>query len=191
MARTYHRSADSRACSARSGKTCAVEFRILGPLEVRRDGRALDLPAQQRVVLAVLLAEPNRIVSSERLIDALWDDDPPHTARKALQVHVSQLRKLLGRERIETAPPGYRLRVDDGELDLARFLRLQDERRFDEALELWRRAPLADLAHHRFVAAEPARLGWRTSRTAGWRPPTARGPRGRASPARRSASSAG
>jgi DNA-binding SARP family transcriptional activator/tetratricopeptide (TPR) repeat protein len=135
-----------------------MEFRILGPLEVLPDGRPLDLGAQKRVLLALLVLDANRVVPSERLIDALWDEDPPETARKALQVHVSQLRKLLGRDRIATAAPGYRLRVEPGELDLERFRKLQDEGRFEEALGLWRGAALADLAGHHLFAPEASRL---------------------------------
>src|SRR5205085_3291589 len=86
-----------------------MEFRILGPLEVFENGLALDLGgAKQRAALAVLALHANRVVAGERLIEALWDDEPPETARKALQVHVSQLRKVLGRERVETRAPGDR-----------------------------------------------------------------------------------
>ena len=100
-----------------------MEFRILGPLEVRRDGQAARAWAgsKQRALLALLLLDANRVVSRDRLIDALWEDDPPATAHKALQVYVSDLRKLLGRERLETRAPGYLLRVEPGELDLDRF----------------------------------------------------------------------
>src|SRR5713226_7559954 len=80
-----------------------MDFRILGPLEVLEDGRALDLGgARQRAVVALLVLHANRVVAQEHLIDALWDGEPPETARKALQVYVSQLRKVLGRERLET-----------------------------------------------------------------------------------------
>ena len=137
-----------------------MEFRILGPLEVTADGRALDLGGhKQRALLALLLLQANRVVSSDRLIEALWEEEPPGTAPKALQVHVSQLRKLLGRERLETRAPGYLLRVEPDELDLARFERLQ--RGGDgstDALALWRGPPLADFAYQRFAEAEIARL---------------------------------
>src|SRR3954467_5867649 len=137
----------------------AMEFRILGPLEVLVNGRALDLGGpKQRALLALLLLEANRVVPRDRLIDALWDESPPETARKALQVHVSQLRKALGRERLQTADPGYRLRVEPGELDLDRFRGLEDEGRLDEALALWRGAPFADLGEQRFARAAAARL---------------------------------
>ena len=136
-----------------------MEFRILGPLEVRSDGRALDLGGpKQRALLAALLLQPNRVVARDRLVDLLWDDDPPDTARKALQMYVSKLRKAIGRERLETRAPGYLVAVDDDELDLARFERLRAAGRFDEALALWRGPALADLASHRFATAEVARL---------------------------------
>jgi DNA-binding SARP family transcriptional activator/tetratricopeptide (TPR) repeat protein len=126
---------------------------------VRSDGLALDLGGQkQRALLALLLLEANRVVSSDRLIDALWDEQPTPTAQKALQVYVSQLRKLLGKERLQTKPPGYVLRVEPDELDLARFRRLQAEGRLQEALALWRGPPLAEFAHDRFAQAEIARL---------------------------------
>jgi DNA-binding SARP family transcriptional activator len=132
-----------------------MEYRILGPLEVVRDGHALDLGGQkQRALLALLLLEANRVVSRDRLIDAIWEEDPPATARKALQVYISQLRKLLGTEHVETRAPGYLLRVAPGELDLARFRALQEEGMLREALSLWRGAPLADLAGERFAQAE-------------------------------------
>ena len=136
-----------------------MEFRILGPLEVLSNGHPVDLGGQkQRALLALLLLEANRVVPRDRLIDALWDESPPETARKALQVHVSQLRKVLGRDRLETADPGYRLRVDGDELDLGRFRSLEAEGRLDEALALWRGPPLADVASQRFAHADAARL---------------------------------
>jgi DNA-binding SARP family transcriptional activator len=137
----------------------AIEFRILGPLQVLSEGRALELGGQtQRALLAMLLIEANRVVSSDRLIEALWEEEPPEAARNALHVYVSRFRKLLGKERLETMPPGYLLRVGAGELDLARFQRLQEEGRLHEALALWRGAPLADFAYQRFAQAEIARL---------------------------------
>ncbi len=99
-----------------------MDFRILGPLEVLDDGRTLDLGgAKQRAALAVLALHANRVVAHERLIEALWDEEPPETARKALQVYVSQLRKVLGRDHLETKPRGYLLRLGPEELDLSRF----------------------------------------------------------------------
>jgi DNA-binding SARP family transcriptional activator/tetratricopeptide (TPR) repeat protein len=136
-----------------------MEFRILGPLEVSSDGQALDLGgAKQRALLAVLLLDPNNVVSTDRLIDALWEDDPPESAQKALQVHVSGLRKLLGKERLQTKAPGYLLQLGDGELDLDRFRELQERGRPAEALSVWRGPPLCDFAHQRFAQPEIARL---------------------------------
>src|SRR4051794_28448379 len=104
-----------------------MEFRILGPLEVDSDGGPLEVGGfKQRALLALLLLEANRVVPRDGLIDALWEDDPPATAQKALQVYVSQLRGLLGRERLETRTPGYVLRVADEELDVTRFRRLHE-----------------------------------------------------------------
>ena len=136
-----------------------MEFRVLGSLEVLADGEARDLGGRkQRALLAVLLLEANRVVSTGRLIEALWEEEPPETAQKALQVYVSQLRKTLGKERVETKPAGYLLRVAEGELDVQRFQRLRQEGKPAEALSLWRGAPLSDFCDQRFAQSEIARL---------------------------------
>ena len=136
-----------------------MDIRILGPLEVLDDGRALELGgAKQRAVLAVLALNANRAVSLDRLAQILWDERPPESARKTIQVYVSQLRKALGKARIETSGGGYRLRVDPAELDLERFERLRDAGNVDAALALWRGEALADLADHGIARAEAARL---------------------------------
>src|SRR5919108_6010284 len=151
-----------------------VEFRILGPLEVRRDLAALPLGGRkQRALLAALLLHPNESVSAERLAIALWGDDAPAGAVKTVQVHVSRLRKALGNGNIvTTTPAGYRLQVQPDELDAERFERLiEDGRRalsagrpdeaadvLREALALWRGPPLADLAFEPFAQREIARL---------------------------------
>src|SRR5262245_36255492 len=136
-----------------------MEFRILGPLEVLSDGQALDLGgAKQRALLAVLLLDANNVVSTDRLIHALWEDEPPETAPKALQVYVSGLRKLLGKDRLQTRPPGYVLAVSPGELDFERFSELRADGRPAEALALWRGTPLSDFAGAQFAQAEIARL---------------------------------
>ena len=99
-----------------------MRYGILGPLELNEDGRSIEIAgAKQRTLLAMLLLNANRVVSSDALIDALWEEQPPCTAVKALQVHVSQLRKLLGKERLETRAPGYVLRVEPDAFDLERF----------------------------------------------------------------------
>jgi DNA-binding SARP family transcriptional activator len=146
-----------------------MEFRILGPLEVMDQGANVKLGgAKQRSLLAFLLLNPNQAISRDRLIDELWGEQPPDTARTALQVHVSQLRKALGRDVIVTQTPGYLIRVGDGELDLGRFERLVAEAHsappeeasvlFEEALGLWRGTPLAELDVP-FAHAAGARLG--------------------------------
>jgi DNA-binding SARP family transcriptional activator len=146
-----------------------LEFRLLGPLEAVEDNRPLALGgARQRALLAVLLLHANQAVSSDRLIDELWGESPPATAGKIVQVYVSRLRKQLGYARLLTRSRGYLLRVDAGELDLARFERLVAEAREEDAaaagaklraaLELWRGPPLADLAYERFAQAETVRL---------------------------------
>jgi predicted ATPase/DNA-binding SARP family transcriptional activator len=149
------------------------QFTLLGPLSVSRDGEPAAVGGQKRrALLAALLLAPNRVVSLDRLIDALWGEAPPDTARNTIQVYVSQLRKLLPDGMLETAPPGYRLVVDPETVDLFRFVRLCEEGRsrlaagdaagaaetLRAALGLWRGAPLADLALEPFVQGEIARL---------------------------------
>ena len=112
-----------------------MEFRLLGPLEVRENGRAIELgAAKQRALLAVLLLNANRVVSTDTLIESLWGERAPETAVKALQVYVSQLRKAVGRDRIVTRSPGYELR-GRGRRARPRSLRAPRPRRgFGEAL---------------------------------------------------------
>src|SRR5687768_13528412 len=134
----------------------------------------------QRALLAILLLHANEVVSSDRLIDELWDGDAPESAPKALQVHVSQLRKALepGREPgapaglLVTQAPGYVLKVPPDRLDLERFERLAAEGSkvletgdperaaaiLAQALSLWRGSALADLAYASFAQAEIGRL---------------------------------
>jgi len=89
-----------------------MEFRILGPLEAQEDGVALALGgAKQRALLAVFLLHANEVVSTERLIDALWEE-PPAKAAKAVQVYVSRLRKALGGTTPTRRPPGYILELE-------------------------------------------------------------------------------
>jgi DNA-binding SARP family transcriptional activator len=131
------------------------DFRILGPLEVSDETGPLLLGGQkQRAVLALLVVDAGRVVSTDHLVDALWGEQPPRTAVTSLQNFVSQLRKLLGPEILETKPPGYRLNVRPGELDLHRFRAMVERARtleppekaatLREALALWRGPPLAE-----------------------------------------------
>jgi len=137
-----------------------VEFRLLGPLEVLDEGgEPVALGGRRpRAALALLLLSPNRAVSTERLIDAVWGEDPPANARSTLQVHVHALRKALGADRIVTRAPGYLARVEPGELDAERFEQLVDAGAYDEALGLWRGPALADLAGEEFAQADAAQL---------------------------------
>ncbi len=151
-----------------------MEFRILGPLEVRNEGGAVALGGiKPRVVLAVLLLHANEPVSADRLALALWGEDAHSGAVKTVQVHVSRLRKALGDPgRVATTPVGYQLRVGTGELDADRFDLLVEEGRralaagevtraatvLREALSLWRGPPLEDVAYEPFAQTEIARL---------------------------------
>jgi DNA-binding SARP family transcriptional activator len=146
-----------------------MDFRLLGPLEVGGDEGALELGGiKQRSLLAMLLLHANEVVSSDRLIDALWGASPPLRSGKSIQVYVSRLRKALADDRLVTRAPGYVLYVESEELDLARFERLVGEAReappenasskLSEALALWRGPPLADLAYEQFAQPEIARL---------------------------------
>src|SRR5581483_2506724 len=125
--------------------------------------------SKQRALLAALLLSPNRVVSVDRLIDALWPSRPPTAAPNALQYHVSQLRKLLRTaEPIVTREPGYLIRIEPEQLDLLRFERLIADaegaeaavasRLLTEALGLWRGEPLPDLADDPSFRPEIQRL---------------------------------
>jgi DNA-binding SARP family transcriptional activator/tetratricopeptide (TPR) repeat protein len=151
-----------------------LEFRILGPLEVREGDRLLELRgAKKKLLLGMLLLHANEVVPREALIDVIWGVDPPETARKALQNSVSQLRKLLARPSgepvIVTRSPGYELRVEAPQLDLARFERALDEAEraggpravaqgLGAALALWRGPALADVELGDALHGEVARL---------------------------------
>jgi DNA-binding SARP family transcriptional activator len=108
-----------------------MDFRILGPLEVARDGAPLALGAvQQRALLAVLVLHRGEVVSTDRLIDELWGERAPAAAAKTVQVYVSHLRKALGAGVIVTQGRGYRLAAAPGQVDAARFEALCSEARY-------------------------------------------------------------
>ncbi|MDT3400460.1 BTAD domain-containing putative transcriptional regulator [Streptomyces sp. B1866] len=137
-----------------------AEFRLLGPVGIWHEGSRLGpTAAQQRSVLAALLLEPGRVVSVGRLVMAVWEEDPPGTARNALQVHISRLRRLLAPlpgTGLTTTAQGYCLAVERGRVDLYRFRDLVARARqsdgdaaaalLRQALQLWHGPALADVA---------------------------------------------
>jgi DNA-binding SARP family transcriptional activator/WD40 repeat protein len=150
-----------------------VEFRILGPLAVVRDGEPLALGAvQQRALLAVLVLHRGEVVSTDRLVDELWGERAPAAAAKTVQVYVSQLRKALGAGVIVTQGRAYRLAAAPEQVDAVRFEALGAEgrralaggdaararERLCAALGLWRGEPLAEFAYERFAQGDIARL---------------------------------
>ncbi|MEZ0106705.1 DNA-binding SARP family transcriptional activator [Catenulispora sp. EB89] len=157
-----------------------VWFGLLGPLDVRIDAEPITIPAAKtRVLLAALLCRPNRAISADELIDTLWDSKPPDGAVITLRSHVLRLRRCLGAaaDRIQTAAPGYRVRLDPNtELDSAIFTELCHSARAAArladwptvahkaaaALALWRGTPLADVASERLLRDESA--GWTQAR---------------------------
>ena len=164
---------------------------ILGPLEVSVDGRDVTpTAAKQRALLICLLLDIGRAVSADRLVEAVWGTHAPASAGNLLTVYVSQLRRAIGAEAIETRAGGYAVAIDPGDLDADRFERLVAEgtaaraagnpglavSRLKRALGLWRGPALADVAQRRVRGA-----GGASPRGAAPRRP-GRAPRGRARP---------
>ena len=156
-----------------------MEFLILGPLEIRDNGRTIKVDrGQPSALLGLLLLNANEPVSLDRIVDHLWPDEPPASAAKSVQAHISRLRAALGgtetaaRARIETRGSGYALALEPGEVDVERFRALvtkATEARaggnadgsaelIREALALWRGPPLADVAKSPLVESEIASL---------------------------------
>jgi DNA-binding SARP family transcriptional activator len=126
-------------------------FGVLGPLEAEKDGVHVRLgAAKQQALLALLLLESGRTVSTQRLSDGLWGEGAPASAAKNLQLYVSQLRKLLGAEAIATRGDGYALPLRGRSLDLARF------------------EELADAGRSQASTSRGSRLPARGSRSSGW-----------------------
>jgi DNA-binding SARP family transcriptional activator len=151
----------------------SVQYRLLGPVAALVDGRAVELGGpRDRGVLVVLLTQAGSLVPASRIIDAVWGEEPPASVANLVQRSVSQLRKAVGRDAIETRGAGYIARVEPDGLDLHVFERLAragtvalHDGRFEEAagglreaLALWRGAALADLADQPFLEHEAARL---------------------------------
>ena len=150
-----------------------MEFRLLGPLEVRGAPEAYEPPAgKERAVLAILLLRANQPVSGDELVNELWGESPPTRPEKNLQSYISRLRRRLGDDRIATTPAGYVIRVEQGELDTEQFERLAGEGAsklvageiagaqdiLTEALALWRGPALADFRFDSFAQNETRRL---------------------------------
>jgi DNA-binding SARP family transcriptional activator/WD40 repeat protein len=152
----------------------AVEIRLLGRVDALIDGRSVPLRRRkQRAVLAMLALRANRTVGTDDLIDGLWGERPPQSAAKNVQYYVSQLRKELASDdsgaSIVTHGRGYELKLPQDAVDAARFERLVERARREAeqgiadgsskgALELWRGAPLADVAEEPFAGPEIRRL---------------------------------
>ncbi len=158
-----------------------MQFRVLGPPEVVRNGRVVPLGGpKQQALLALFLLRPNRVVAADWLVDALWDARPPASARTTLRTYVAGLRRAVEPDRshrepariLRSHPRGYELRVDAGAVDAIRFAAQVDraadalaagqaavsERAYAEALALWRGEPLAGVADLAVLRPEAARL---------------------------------
>ena len=152
-----------------------VTIGILGLLEVRADARTIDIPAgRQRSLLVRLALDAPGVVSVDALVDDLWAHAGTVRGQRSLQVAISRLRTNLGEAGsiVETTGSGYRLAIDPGTSDAGRFERLIRDaaqvrtsgepatarRLIDEALELWRGPPLADVTFESFAQGEIARL---------------------------------
>jgi WD40 repeat protein/DNA-binding SARP family transcriptional activator len=152
----------------------ALNFRLLGPLEVDGDGgAALAIgTGRQRALFGLLILHANELVASDQLVEELWGESPPPTAHKMLHNQVSSLRQALGRNgRLETRGSSYKLNIAPGERDVDRFEALVARgraltgadpeaaaRTLRDALGMWRGPPLSDLAYESFAQAEIARL---------------------------------
>ena len=150
-----------------------MEFRILGPLEVWHEGRRIHIGgAKERAVLAFLLLHAGEPVSLDRLIDELWGESPPATARKSLHVRVAALRRAIGNDVLLTRGDGYVIRLGRNQLDLHRFEQLLSDgseelagadassalATLTEAIALWRGPALAEFLYESFAQPALARL---------------------------------
>jgi predicted ATPase/DNA-binding SARP family transcriptional activator len=151
-----------------------VELRVLGSLEIVDEDGVVPLPAaKHRRLLAALALGLGRTCSVDALVDAIWGEAPPASARKLLQVYVSQLRKALpDGAAVVTRPGGYALDLGGGSLDAARFEALLADASAAlregnpalaaslarRALELWRGPAFAEMAYEEFARGEAERL---------------------------------
>jgi predicted ATPase/DNA-binding SARP family transcriptional activator len=146
-----------------------LEFGILGPLEAWRDGEPIALgAAKQRALLARLLLQPDEVVPVDKLIEDVWGDKAPPTASQSVQLYVSNLRKVLGRETIRREGRGYAVAVRKEQVDAGRFAALLERARTEapahasatlrDALGLWRGPALVDFRYESFAQAAIAAL---------------------------------
>lgn len=148
-----------------------MRFEVLGPLTVRAAGgqEISVLEPKVRALLAILLVHRGGLVPADRLVDHLWAGRPPRTALNTLQRKVSQLRRALGRDRVTYRQCGYRLHLDDADVDAIRFRDLVEQARaapaprqradlLTEALALWRGPAYSEFAAWPFADGEIARL---------------------------------
>jgi DNA-binding SARP family transcriptional activator len=146
----------------------ALDFRMLGPLRVLVDGHEVPIATRrQRALLVLLLMSVGRVVPTERLIDHLWNGEPPPQGAVTLRSYVSNLRQALGGRDgtgsvLATRGSGYSLDVPADAVDAVRLSRLADEGRehlrhgraddalaaFGSAVGLWSGDPLAEIADH-------------------------------------------
>jgi adenylate cyclase len=166
-----------RSLDAATSDEPELDIRLLGPLEVRY--RGADVPiraARVRRLLGLLLLQRGRVVSIDRLVDEVWDNDPPESALAALRVHVSRLRKMLAAAGLDnllvTRPTGYLIEVADDCVDADRFEHAVTAARslveagelrkavdvFRSGLRLWHGSALTGIATTTYVAGEAARL---------------------------------
>lgn len=163
------------------GRTLAastVTVGVLGPVELRVGGHVVNLPGpKQRVVVATLAAEANRVVSARRLVDSSWGDDPPRSAEHAIQQHVSVIRKQLEAAGVTdptlvlvTRPPGYSLVVDASDAAEWDSARVEWQRAMgsgdwaaaadalDRGLRLWRGSAFEDIEDSAVIRGARVRL---------------------------------
>ena len=148
-----------------------LEFRLLGPIEAQCAGRAIPLGGTKpKVLLAALVLQHDHVVSASRLVDVVWPEDPPGSARALIQTYVSTLRKSFANhgfpDVIDTRPPGYVVRLGSGSVDIDLFVGLVDQARslskagdhlaaidlLRQALSLWRGPALSGLEESPLLA---------------------------------------
>lgn len=170
------------------GRYVVVEINLLGPMEVLRNGVVLTPSAPKlRTVLSLLALQSGIVVRTDKIIEELWEDNPPASVTTTLQTYIYQLRKLLrlgtqpdprgtgdvpAEAVLRTSPYGYALFLDPDRLDTTRFERLSDQGRreleagdmsaaaetLSRALRLWRGPALVDVGHGPVLRAEVLRL---------------------------------